>query len=129
MAEGGSWQSIQRIGLRTTRQLVDECDPGPAMRQEILGQRRRRSYTLTHHVVGGVTIRDQGPLGLHNLRPALTDMTVEQWLDALNDRVLSGRTRSASRSCSGLVCTATAFMTSSSSTPPGLWTRTKTGFV
>jgi hypothetical protein len=87
MAEGGSWHSIQRIGLQTTRQLVDECDPGPAMRQEILGQRRRRSYTLTHHVVGGVTIRDQGPLGLHNLRPALTDMTVEQWLDALNDRV------------------------------------------
>jgi hypothetical protein len=87
MAEGGSWASIQQIGLRTTRQLVDECDPDPSTRQEILGQRRKRSYTLTHPVVGTVTIRDQGPLGLHNLRPALTDMTVEQWLDALNDRV------------------------------------------
>lgn len=87
MAEGGSWSSIQQIGLRTTRQLVDECDPDPSTRQEILGQRRKRSYTLTHPVVGAVRIRDQGPLGLHNLRPALTDMTVEQWLDALNDRV------------------------------------------
>jgi hypothetical protein len=87
MAEGGSWASIQQIGLRTTRQLVDECDPDPATREEILGQRRERSYTLTHPVAGAVTIRDQGPLGLHNLRPALTDMTVEQWLDALNDRV------------------------------------------
>lgn len=87
MAEGGSWSSIQQIGLRTTRQLVDDCDPDPSTRQKILGQRRKRSYTLTHPVVGAVTIRDQGPLGLHNLRPALTDMTVEQWLDALSDRV------------------------------------------
>ena len=30
MAEGGSWSSIQQIGLRTTRQLVDECDPNPS---------------------------------------------------------------------------------------------------
>lgn len=87
MAEGGSWASIQQIGLRTTRQVVDECDLDPPSRQEIWGQRRKRSYTLTHPVVGAVTIRDQGPLGLHNLRPALTDMTVEQWLDALNDLV------------------------------------------
>jgi hypothetical protein len=87
MAEGGSWASIHRLGLRTTRQLVDECDPDPAIRQQILGQQRKSSHKLTHPVVGTVTIRDQGPLGLHNLRPALTDMTVEQWLDALNDRV------------------------------------------
>ena len=87
MAEEGSWARILQIGLRTTRQLVDECGPDAWTRQEILGQRRKQSYTLTHPVVGAVTIRDQGPLGLHNLRPALTDMTVEQWLDALNDRV------------------------------------------
>jgi hypothetical protein len=87
MAEGGSWASIQQIGLRTTKQLVDECDPDPVTRQEILGQRRKRSFKLSHPAVGAVTIRDQGPLGLHNLRPALTDMTVEEWLDALNDRV------------------------------------------
>jgi hypothetical protein len=87
MAEGGSWANIQQIGLRTTRQLVDESNPDPATRNQILGQRRKRSRMLTHPVAGAVTIRDQGPLGLHNLRPALTDMTVEQWLDALNDRV------------------------------------------
>lgn len=87
MAEGGSWASIQQIGLRTTRQLVDECNVDPATRQQILGQRRGRSHEVAHPVVGAVTIRDQGPLGLHNLRPALMDMTVEQWLDVLNDRV------------------------------------------
>jgi hypothetical protein len=72
---------------RNTRQLVDECAPDPATRHEILGQQRKRSYTLSHPIIGVVTIRDQRPLGLHNLKPALTDMTVEQWLDALNDRV------------------------------------------
>jgi hypothetical protein len=87
MAEGGSWPRIQQVGLRTTTQLVDECGPDPAARHEILGQRRAKSYTLTHPVIGAVTIRDQQPLGLHNLTPALTDMTVEQWLGLLNDRV------------------------------------------
>jgi hypothetical protein len=87
MAEGGSWARIQRAGLRTTTQLVDECGPDPATRHEILGQQRKKSYTLRHPVIGDVTIRDQQPLGLHNLKPALTDMTVEQWLGQLNDRV------------------------------------------
>jgi len=87
MAEGGSWANIQQIGLRTTRQLVDECGPDEATRETILGQRRRTKVTLTHPVVGQVTIRDQKPLMMHNLVPALTDMTVEQWLEALNDRV------------------------------------------
>lgn len=87
MAEGGSWSGIEQVGLRTTRQLVDECAPDPATRHEILGQQRKRSHTLRHPTIGVVTIRDQRPLALHNLKPALTDMTVEQWLDALNDRV------------------------------------------
>ena len=37
--------------------------------------------------VGPVTIRDQKPLKMHNLQKVLTDMTVQQWLDVLNDRV------------------------------------------
>jgi hypothetical protein len=87
MAEAGSWASIQRIGLRTTEQLVNECNPDSTTRLEILGQQRKRSYELLHPAVGALTIRDQAPLGLHNLRPALTDMTVEEWLEALNNRV------------------------------------------
>jgi hypothetical protein len=27
MAEAGAWKAIQQIGLRTTRQLVDDCNP------------------------------------------------------------------------------------------------------
>jgi hypothetical protein len=87
MAEAGSWKSIQQIGLLTTRQLVDDCNPDETVREAILGRRRKTQFTLTHPVVGQVTVRDQKPLMMHNLEPALTDMTVEQWLDALNDRV------------------------------------------
>ena len=87
MAEGGAWPSIQQIGLRTTRQLVEESDAGQDARQEILGQRRRDSVRLSHDRVGPVVVRDQRPLQVHNLESALTDMSVPQWLDVLNDRV------------------------------------------
>jgi hypothetical protein len=87
MAEAGSWKSIQQIGLLTTRQLVDDCNPDATVREAILGRRRRTQFTLTHPVIGQVTIRDQKPLMMHNLEPALTDMTVQQWLESLNDRV------------------------------------------
>ncbi|WP_051548991.1 DUF7002 family protein [Nocardioides sp. URHA0032] len=87
MAEYNSWPRIQQIGLRTTEQIVDACQPDPATREAILGQRRTRSFDLEHAVVGTVTIRDQKPLFLHNLAPKLTDVTVEQFLDLLNSRV------------------------------------------
>jgi hypothetical protein len=87
MAEYESWPRIQQIGLRTTQQLVDACRPDAATREAILGQRRPESVNLEHPVVGTVTIRDQKPLKLHNLEPALTDVTVEQFLDLLNSRV------------------------------------------
>lgn len=87
MAEYDSWPRIQQIGLRTTEQLVDACQPDAATRDAILRQRRPESFNLQHPVVGTVTIRDQKPLKLHNLEPALTDVTVEQFLDLLNTRV------------------------------------------
>lgn len=85
MAESGSWPRIQRIGLRTTAQLVDDCAPDPVTRAAILNQRRPQSIELIHPVVGPITIRDQKPLGLHNLK--LTDVSVEGFLDLLNTRV------------------------------------------
>ncbi|WBQ04455.1 DUF7002 family protein [Kribbella sp. CA-293567] len=87
MAEAGSWPGIQQVGLMTTEQLVEACAPDEATQEAILKQRRPRSYTLQHPVLGPVTVRDQGPLKEHNLRPALTDMTVQEWLEVLNDRV------------------------------------------
>jgi hypothetical protein len=85
MAEYESWRRIQRLGLRTTTQLVDACNPDQATRAAILNQRRPQSYDLTHPDVGTITVRDQKPLGLHNLK--LTDVTLEEFLELLNNRV------------------------------------------
>ena len=85
MAEGGAWASIKRIGLRTTAQLVDECETEPAIRALLLESRRAESTELTHPVVGAITIRDQKPLALHNLR--LTDVDLPGFLNLLNTRV------------------------------------------
>jgi hypothetical protein len=87
MAACGSWPSIRARGLLTTRQMVDACDPGPDVREAVLGRRREDSVLLTHPVHGDVVIRDQSPLRAHILDASLTDMTVRQWLDVLNDRV------------------------------------------
>lgn len=84
MAEHESWPRIQKLGLRTTAQLVDACKPDATIRKAILKQRRPQSVDLTHADVGTVTVRDQKPLGLHNLK--LTDVTVEEFLDLLNNR-------------------------------------------
>ena len=85
MAEHGSWPRIQTLGLRTTAQLVDACSPDPATRAAILCKRRAQSVQLTHPVVGVITVRDQKPLGLHNLK--LTDVTIQGFLELLNSRV------------------------------------------
>ncbi|MCW2749734.1 MAG: ATPase component of various ABC-type transport system, containing duplicated ATPase [Aeromicrobium sp.] len=85
MAEYDSWPKIQAIGLRTTAQIVEACNPDATVGDAILGQRRPHSFELEHPVVGTVTVRDQKPLFLHNLE--LTDVTVEGFLDLLNSRV------------------------------------------
>lgn len=85
MAEQDSWPRIQQIGLRTTAQLVDACAPDQATRAAILNGRRPESVELNHPVVGPVTVRDQKPLKLHNLK--LTDVTAAEFYELLNTRV------------------------------------------
>ncbi|MBL0746730.1 DUF7002 family protein [Nocardioides baculatus] len=87
MAEAGSWEAIQRIGLKTTAQLVHECTVDSTIANQILHERRSHGFRLQHPVVGDVVIRDQGPLKLHNLEPSLIDVTVAEWLHILNSRV------------------------------------------
>lgn len=85
MAEPDSWSSIEQIGLRTTAQLVEACSLSSRDRDALLLQRRPFSVAMEHPLVGAVTIRDQKPLALHNLR--LTDVTLEGFLHLLNTRV------------------------------------------
>jgi len=83
MAEPGSWDAIRRIGLRTTRQLVEDCCLSSDAAADILPVRRKDSVQLEHPTVGRVTIRDQGPLYEHNL----TGVTLQEWVTLLNDHV------------------------------------------
>jgi hypothetical protein len=87
MAEGGSWPSIQRHGLMTTSQIVDAYSPTPEARAAILEQRRPRNVVLDHTTLGQLVIRDQAPLREQFLVGSLSDLTVAQWLERLNNRV------------------------------------------
>jgi hypothetical protein len=87
MAELGSWASVKRHGLLSTRALVDLFEVRDPLRLELLQQRRPESVRLRHEKHGEAVVRDQIPLREKPLRACLTDMTLEEWLDALNSRV------------------------------------------
>jgi hypothetical protein len=87
MAERGSWESIMRHGLLSTGSLLDLFEVEESHRREILGMRRPKSRTLEHARHGQAVVRDQIPLSEARLRTCLTDMSLEEWLEALNSRV------------------------------------------
>jgi hypothetical protein len=87
MAEDGSWPSIQRQGLLSTKALVELFEIEEPLRSQLLQCRRPKSMTITHPAHGTAVIRDQKPLNEKRLAGCLTDMTVPQWLDLLNSRV------------------------------------------
>lgn len=87
MAEAGSWGSVCRHGLLSTRALLDLFQVEEPQRGQILSKRRPASVELSHPVHGTAVVRDQIPLREDPLRSCLTDMTLEQWLEALNSRV------------------------------------------
>lgn len=87
MAWEGSWPAIREEGLLTTSQLVDICGPAPEIRDAILARRRPSAISLTHPSGSRVVIRDQAPLREQFLDGALTDLSVDEWLTTLNNRV------------------------------------------
>lgn len=76
-----------RNGLLSTRSLLDLLEIGEPDRGEILRTRRPKSRTLEHAQHGQAVVRDQIPLSEARLRSCLTDMSLEEWLEALNSRV------------------------------------------
>jgi hypothetical protein len=87
MANVGSWPSIRRDGLLSTRSLVDLYEVDGELREEILTTRRRKSIPLEHPELGTAVVRDQLPLREKALERCLTDMTLQEWLETLNSRV------------------------------------------
>ena len=87
MAEAGSWPAIQKFGLLPTESIVRSSNLDDVLQSSLLNERRPESVQFDHPDLGAVVIRDQGPLNLTLLRPKLIDVTVEEWLHTLNNRV------------------------------------------
>jgi hypothetical protein len=82
MAEPGSWPSISKLGLLSTKALLDEYGASEDERKKILKSHRPEKVTFRNHI-----IRDQKPMN-HNLKSCLTDgITPEAWFEFLNGRV------------------------------------------
>lgn len=82
MAADGSWPSIRDRGLLPTKALVELCDVPRARQQDLLRARRPQTIELPDRDGNTISIRDQKPLKLHNLRLVGTDF--QGWLDLLN---------------------------------------------
>jgi hypothetical protein len=87
MATAGSWPSIETNGLWTTEQIATTAGLDDEQVNQLLRERRVRSVQINHPTLGPMTVRDQLPLRLALLERSLTDLTVEQWLETLNNRV------------------------------------------
>lgn len=86
-AADGSWPSIREHGLLSTAALLDRWEVAEPTRRELLTRVRGESTVVEHPVHGTAVVRDQGPIHEPSLEAALTDLSVEQWLSRLNERV------------------------------------------
>ncbi len=88
MAESGTWESIRKRGLLSTNALLDLFEISGSRRQQILGERRPKSVTITHLDHGTVVIRDQLPMSDAALRECLEPpLRPTDWYRLLNRRV------------------------------------------
>ena len=87
MAAPGAWDGITKHGLLSTAALLDLFEVPEPRRTEMITRRRPTAMKIEHPTHGTAVVRDNIPLSEAKLAAALTDMTVEQWLHALNRRV------------------------------------------
>ena len=85
LAEGGSWESVQRHGLLSTSRLLDLFEVPAPEREPIESRRRPAKVHISHPAYGSATIRDQKPLYEPGLRRSLVGMEMAGWY-----RMLSG---------------------------------------
>lgn len=86
-AADGSWPSIRELGLLSTAAMLELWEVEKGHRRELLTTVRRESTVIEHRVRGPAVVRDQGTIHAPSLEECLIDVTVEQWLQILNERV------------------------------------------
>ena len=62
MAEDGSWEGIQRLGLLSTSALLDRFEVGEGRRRRIESARRPEMEAIEHPEHGRAVIRDINPM-------------------------------------------------------------------
>ena len=87
MAERGSWNSIQRHGLRSTTALLDLFEVNDAEREPIESARRPECVKIKHPLYGVAWIRDNKPTTETVLQRTLVGMSEAEWYRTLNRRV------------------------------------------
>jgi hypothetical protein len=87
MAEAGSWKSIRRYGLLSTKALLDLFEIPDSVRIVIEDTRRPESVQISHPKHGTAVIRDQKPISDSALNKCLVGMSLTQWYQILNNRV------------------------------------------
>ena len=87
MATAGSWGSIRVHGLWTTEQIAHTSGLAPADIRAIAERHRPRSVALDHPVLGPVIVRDQAALRPVFAPARIVDMTMDEWIQILNQRV------------------------------------------
>src|SRR5947207_3320896 len=88
MAWKGSWPSIKRHGLMSTKRLLDLFQVTGPSRTALLTRRRPESVPIRHRRYGTAVIRDQKPLNDRKLAGSLMGgLTLRQWYGMLNERV------------------------------------------
>lgn len=83
----GSWTSIREHGLLSTAAVLQKWEVDETRQRELLTTVRSESTVFKHPSLGSAVVRDQGPIHEPSLRDSLTDLTMEQWLQKLNERV------------------------------------------
>ena len=87
MAEDGSWEGIQRLGLLSTSALLDRFEVGGALRFRIESARRPETEVVDHPEHGCALIRDNKPMQETVLERCLTGMSARECYETLNRKV------------------------------------------
>lgn len=89
MAEGGSWENIEKHGLLSTSALLDHYGMNGEARKAIEATHRPDCVTLTGQKTGDAVIRDQKPMDDQGLVRALdgSGLKPSDWYQLLNSQV------------------------------------------
>jgi len=93
LASADAWESVQQLGLLSTRALLDVWEVPSELKTRLITQLRKGPEHVAHPVHGSADIRDQHPMNEAMLRRSLADMTVQDWLTQLNSHVFFAPTR------------------------------------